>query len=54
MMIKVKRAYDAPSKQDSLRVLVDRMWPCGLKKEDAAIDRWLKTVAPSLELTRQS
>lgn len=49
-MIKVKRAYDAPSKQDGTRVLVDRIWPRGLKKNDAAIDHWLKTVAPSSEL----
>ena len=49
-MIKVKRAYDAPSKQDGFRVLVDRIWPRGLKKEGAAIDRWLKAVAPSSEL----
>jgi uncharacterized protein YeaO (DUF488 family) len=50
MMIKVKRAYDAPSKQDGTRVLVDRIWPRGLRKEDAAIDHWLKTVAPSSDL----
>lgn len=49
-MIKVKRAYDAPGKQDGFRVLVDRIWPRGLKKEDAAIDRWLKAVAPSSAL----
>jgi uncharacterized protein YeaO (DUF488 family) len=49
-MIKVKRAYDALRKQDGTRVLVDRIWPRGLKKEDAAIDHWLKTVAPSSDL----
>jgi uncharacterized protein YeaO (DUF488 family) len=49
-MIKIKRAYDAPSEQDGCRVLVDRIWPRGLKKEDASIDRWLKAVAPSAEL----
>ncbi len=51
-MIKVKRAYDEPSKQDGFRVLVDRIWPRGLKKEDAAIDRWLKAVAPGPELRK--
>ena len=49
-MIKVKRAYDAPSEQDGFRVLVDRIWPRGLTKKDAAIDRWLKPVAPSSKL----
>jgi uncharacterized protein YeaO (DUF488 family) len=49
-MIKVKRAYDAPSEQDGFRVLVDRIWPRGLKKKDAAIGYWLKAVAPSSEL----
>ncbi|MCB1856543.1 MAG: DUF488 domain-containing protein [Halieaceae bacterium] len=51
-MIKVKRAYDTPGKQDGYRVLVDRIWPRGLKKEEAVIDRWLKEVAPSTELRR--
>ena len=36
-----------PSEQDGFRVLVDRVWPRGLKKQDAAIDRWLKVIAPS-------
>jgi uncharacterized protein YeaO (DUF488 family) len=49
-MIEVKRAYDAPIKQDGFRILVDQIWPRGLKKKDAAIDRWLKTVALSSEL----
>ncbi|QGM45805.1 DUF488 domain-containing protein [Methylocystis heyeri] len=50
--IVIKRAYEAPSKSDGLRVLVDRLWPRGLKREDAAIDAWLKDVAPSDGLRR--
>ena len=47
MNIKTKRIYEAPSQTDGFRVLVDRLWPRGLKKEDAQIDLWLKEVAPS-------
>lgn len=50
--IRIKRAYEAPSSRDGARVLVDRLWPRGLRKSDAAIDRWLKEVAPSNELRR--
>jgi len=50
--IRLKRAYEAPSAEDGLRVLVDRLWPRGLAKSEAAIDRWLKEVAPSSELRR--
>jgi len=46
-VIKIKRAYDAPSENDGTRVLVDRLWPRGIKKEDLKIDLWLKEVAPS-------
>jgi uncharacterized protein YeaO (DUF488 family) len=49
-MIHVKRAYEKPSRQDGFRVLVDRLWPRGLSKDRAAIDLWLKDVAPSTEL----
>lgn len=49
-MILLKRVYDKPSKADGYRVLVDRLWPRGLTKERAAIDLWLKEVAPSPEL----
>lgn len=51
-MIKVKRAYDKPSRADGFRVLVDRLWPRGLKKEDARLDLWLKEAAPSMELRK--
>ncbi|WP_405140718.1 DUF488 family protein [Sphaerisporangium sp. NBC_01403] len=46
----VRRVYDAPSPGDGTRVLVDRLWPRGLAKEDAHVDEWLKDVAPSNEL----
>jgi uncharacterized protein YeaO (DUF488 family) len=47
---RVKRVYDPPERADGVRVLVDRLWPRGVKKEDAAIDEWAKEVAPSKEL----
>lgn len=47
MPVKIKRAYDKPSLSDGQRVLVDRLWPRGMKKEDARIDHWLKHLAPS-------
>lgn len=50
--IKVKRAYDAPDDGDGYRALVDRIWPRGVKREQARIDAWLKDVAPSGELRR--
>ena len=51
-MVKIKRAYDPLSSDDGKRILVDRLWPRGIKKEDAAIDEWLKDIAPSTELRR--
>lgn len=51
-MIHLKRAYDEPSKQDGLRILVERLWPRGVTKEKAAIDLWLKDLAPSTELRK--
>jgi uncharacterized protein YeaO (DUF488 family) len=51
-MIKLKRVYEEPSPNDGLRVLVDRLWPRGLTKERAAVDLWLKDVAPSTELRK--
>jgi uncharacterized protein YeaO (DUF488 family) len=50
--VQVKRAYDPPSKADGVRVLVDRLWPRGLTKTAAAVDLWLKDVAPSVTLRR--
>ena len=49
-MITVKRIYDDASEDDGFRVLVDRLWPRGISKERAALDLWLKDVAPSTEL----
>ncbi len=46
-MISVKRIYEKPSRNDGFRVLVDRLWPRGLKKENAGIDLWCKDIAPS-------
>lgn len=51
-MIILKRVYEDPSPKDGLRVLVDRLWPRGLSKERAAVDLWLKDVAPSTELRK--
>jgi len=51
-MVKIKRIYEQPDPQDGLRMLVDRLWPRGLSKERARVDRWLKDVAPSDELRR--
>ncbi len=50
--IRLKRAYLPPSPEDGVRILVDRLWPRGVRKADAAIDRWAKEVAPSTELRR--
>jgi len=52
MAVAVKRAYEKASAADGTRVLVDRLWPRGIKKEAAALDAWLKDVAPSDELRR--
>ena len=46
-MIKVKRVYEKPEANDGFRVLVDRLWPRGMKKETAKIDLWMKDIAPS-------
>lgn len=51
-MIRVKRAYDPPSGADGRRVLVERLWPRGMKREALAADAWLKDVAPSTELRK--
>jgi uncharacterized protein YeaO (DUF488 family) len=51
-MIRVKRVYEAGKKEDGYRVLVDRLWPRGMKKEAAKIDLWMKDVAPSDKLRK--
>ena len=50
--IKTKRIYEKPEANDGFRILVDRLWPRGLKKERAAIDLWLKEIAPSNDLRK--
>jgi len=50
--LQVKRVYDPPSNDDGIRVLVDRLWPRGLTKTTAAVDLWLKDIAPSVTLRR--
>lgn len=52
MKIKIKRVYEKPSGDDGMRILVDRLWPRGLTKQKAAIDLWLKDIAPSTELRK--
>lgn len=47
MLIKAKRIYDAPAADDGMRILVDRLWPRGMKKDGATFDLWLKEIAPS-------
>lgn len=51
-MIKIKRIYDSASKQDGFRILVDRLWPRGLSKDVAAVDLWIKDIAPSDDLRK--
>lgn len=48
--VQLKRAYDSPSAHDGLRILVDRIWPRGVRKAQARIDLWLKDIAPSTAL----
>ena len=50
MVIVVKRVYETASPADGVRVLVDRLWPRGLRKEEAAVKFWLRDLAPSTEL----
>ncbi|PBB93644.1 hypothetical protein CK215_06825 [Mesorhizobium sp. WSM3864] len=52
MDVAVKRVYEAPERSDGQRVLVDRVWPRGVSKKDAALDLWLKKIAPSTELRK--
>lgn len=52
MAIRIKRIYEPFKKADGYRILVDRLWPRGIKKEEAHIDKWLKDVAPSTTLRK--
>jgi len=51
-MIHIKRIYDDPAPADGYRILVDRLWPRGMAKNAAHIDRWMKEIAPSTELRK--
>ena len=51
-MIKIKRIYDKKSKDDGYRILIDRLWPRGITKEEAEVDLWLKDIAPSAGLRK--
>jgi uncharacterized protein YeaO (DUF488 family) len=51
-MFKLKRAYEAASPEDGYRVLVERLWPRGITRQQAALDLWLKDIAPSPELRK--
>ena len=51
-MIQIKRIYSEPSKRDGLRILVDRIWPRGVSKNEAHIDEWRKELAPSTALRK--
>ncbi|HEX5459909.1 MAG TPA: DUF488 domain-containing protein [Steroidobacteraceae bacterium] len=50
--VRIKRAYEPPSPHDGTRILVDRLWPRGVKKADAGISQWMKEIAPSHELRK--
>jgi uncharacterized protein YeaO (DUF488 family) len=50
--VKLKRAYQAPAAGDGARILVDRLWPRGISKKDAALSLWMKEIAPSTELRK--
>ena len=50
--VKLKRAYEPPAVDDGTRILIDRLWPRGITKERAAIDQWMKDIAPSTELRK--
>ena len=52
IMLQIKRAYEPPAKSDGTRILVERLWPRGIKKEVLKLDAWLKEVAPSTALRK--
>lgn len=52
MPVQIKRVYNESQKQDGVRVLVDRIWPRGVAKEDAKLDHWMKEVGPSNDLRK--
>ena len=50
--LRLKRAYEPPASSDGVRILVDRLWPRGVSKEEASLDEWEKDIAPSTELRK--
>jgi uncharacterized protein YeaO (DUF488 family) len=52
MAVRIKRVYEPASRRDGYRVLIDRVWPRGVSKEDAALDEWARVLAPSSELRK--
>lgn len=50
--LRLKRAYEPPAPEDGVRILVDRLWPRGVSKAKAALDDWMKDIAPSTELRK--
>lgn len=50
--VKLKRAYEPASRSDGKRILIDRLWPRGVKKTEAKIDEWMKDIAPSTQLRK--
>ena len=50
--VRIKRAYEAPTPADGARILIDRLWPRGVRKDAAALDLWLKGIGPSTELRK--
>lgn len=51
-ILKIKRAYEKPSAEDGYRILVDRLWPRGIKKTEASINEWAKDIAPTTDLRK--
>jgi len=50
--VRLKRAYEKPARDDGTRILIDRLWPRGVRKADAELDRWMKQLAPSTALRK--
>ena len=52
LVVKIKRIYEPASREDGKRILIDRLWPRGIKKEEAKIDEWMKEIAPTTGLRK--
>jgi uncharacterized protein YeaO (DUF488 family) len=50
--LRLKRAYEKPARDDGIRILIDRLWPRGVRKADAELDQWVKEIAPSTALRK--